>query len=764
MDDLTKASNQFNLPQHIITLVSNDSGYALDDQNEVFYLLLHVNSSNACALSFDYNSLIDAEVKEFNSDSGTARKIGRAVVGDVLFGDVGAIVGAVSTSALYNVELIIKTTNLKNPSNIYTLCSYAKQGSIAYESAHYFGEKIVAVVNNIAKQYHGSIGAGKSPNIDPDHIDATITRIELFLEDKEWQEARTYCDGALDYAPDNSMLYLLRCCANEHQSSLHDLIVYSDLNQNTPDYIKALRFADAELKETLDNYGQERKCEDTYNKAIFVLDTGDDALQKKDIENSANAFIQGRNLLVDISDYKNARSLISDCQDKLYKIASDKDNNDIKSVEIAQRCLRELGKYQKTDELISYYDYKNQEFKKITDHANSLLKEDWSSFNDTYEILKTLEECLRIGDHEDADKLQAYVNSITGREREYAKASQLLKGKKLSALIKAKDILSAYPDYKNTQELLLTCNDKIQLIENYNKKKKQKWIIISLAFVILLSIFIVISRVIYPSILYKNGVQTNNKHSELQLYAHRGFSKEAPDDSLAGFELAAANSYGLDCDLWPTKEDDNGGIDIVVSHDNNLMKVAGIDCNITEMTVDEVTRLKIKSGSNIQEYPDEHIPTLEEVLSIAERYKCRVLVEMKGEDWTDEQCYMLLDCLNKWDMLDKTIVNSLYINNLKRFLACAQDYSKTPDTLYTILYYEDFTEKLKVAEDNQVTMVSIRSSIISDYHDEIIPAVEQSGLRIHTWTAGEVDEKAAVDEMEKYGVYSISTDTIIKEH
>lgn len=506
MDNLTKASNQFNLPQHIITLVSNDSGYALDDQNEVFYLLLHVNSSNACAFPFDYNSLIDAEVKEFNSDSGTARKIGRAVVGDVLFGDVGAIVGAVSTSALYNVELIIKTTNLKNPSNTYTLCSYAKQGSIAYESAHYFGEKIVAVVNNIAKQYHGSIGAGKSPNIDPDHIDATITRIELFLEDKEWQIARTYCDGALDYAPDNSMLYLLRCCANEHQSSLHDLIVYSDLNQNNPDYIKALRFADAELKETLDNYGQERKCEDTYNKAIFVLDTGDDALQKKDIENSANAFIQGRNLLLDISDYKNARSLISDCQDKLYKIASDKDNNDIKSVEIAQRCLRELGKYQKTDELISYYDYKNQEFKKITDHANSLLKEDWSSFNDTYEILKTLEECLRIGDHEDADKLQAYVNSITGREREYAKASQLLKGKKLSALIKAKDILSAYPDYKNSQELLLTCNDKIQLIENYNKKKKQKWIIIILAFVILLSIFIVISRVIYPSILYKNGV------------------------------------------------------------------------------------------------------------------------------------------------------------------------------------------------------------------------------------------------------------------
>lgn len=519
MDDLTKASNQFNLPQHIITLVSNDSGYALDDQNEVFYLLLHVNSSSACALSFDYNSLIDAEVKEFNSDSGTARKIGRAVVGDVLFGDVGAIVGAVSTSALYNVELIIKTTNLKNPSNIYTLCSYAKQGSIAYESAHYFGEKIVAVVNKIAKQYHGSIGAGKSPNIDPDHIDATITRIELFLEDKEWQKARTYCDGALDYAPDNSMLYLLRCCANEHQSSLHDLIVYSDLNQNNPDYIKALRFADAELKETLDNYGQERKCEDTYNKAIFVLDTGDDALQKKDIENSANAFIQGRNLLLDISDYKNARSLISDCQDKLYKIASDKDNNDIKSVEIAQRCLRELGKYQKTDELISYYDYKNQEFKKITDHANSLLKEDWSSFNDTDEILKTLEECLRIGDHEDADKLQAYVNSITGREREYAKASQLLKGKKLSALIKAKDILSAYPDYKNTQELLLTCNDKIQLIENYNKKKKQKWIIISLAFVILLSIL-----VIYPSILYKIGVAYYNINGEKSLLRNGDFT------------------------------------------------------------------------------------------------------------------------------------------------------------------------------------------------------------------------------------------------
>ena len=628
MDDLTKASNQFNLPQHIITLVSNDSGYALDDQNEVFYLLLHVNSSNACALSFDYNSLIDAEVKEFNSDSGTARKIGRAVVGDVLFGDVGAIVGAVSTSALYNVELIIKTTNLKNPSNIYTLCSYAKQGSIAYESAHYFGEKIVAVVNNIAKQYHGSIGAGKSPNIDPDHIDATITRIELFLEDKEWQIARTYCDGALDYAPDNSMLYLLRCCANEHQSSLHDLIVYSDLNQNNPDYIKALRFADAELKETLDNYGQERKCEDTYNKAIFVLDTGDDALQKKDIENSANAFIQGRNLLLDISDYKNARSLISDCQDKLYKIASDKDNNDIKSVEIAQRCLRELGKYQKTDELISYYDYKNQEFKKITDHANSLLKEDWSSFNDTYEILKTLEECLRIGDHEDADKLQAYVNSITGREREYAKASQLLKGKKLSALIKAKDILSAYPDYKNTQELLLTCNDKIQLIENYNKKKKQKWIIISLAFVILLSIFIVISRVIYPSILYKNGVA----------YYKQGDYRDAVTTLSKISKYKDSNSYIKKSNFEIKKQKYIIEKQKYINGEKSLLRDGDFALKGKEMQ--EIIYLKYKSYGNYQDVRKEHDPRYDSgyyyVLLNNNKYDRVVIEALSDNDGTDE--------------------------------------------------------------------------------------------------------------------------------
>ena len=689
MDDLTKASNQFNLPQHIITLVSNDSGYALDDQNEVFYLLLHVNSSNACALSFDYNSLIDAEVKEFNSDSGTARKIGRAVVGDVLFGDVGAIVGAVSTSALYNVELIIKTTNLKNPSNTYTLCSYAKQGSIAYESAHYFGEKIVAVVNNIAKQYHGSIGAGKSPNIDPDHIDATITRIELFLEDKEWQIARTYCDGALDYAPDNSMLYLLRCCANEHQSSLHDLIVYSDLNQNNPDYIKALRFADAELKETLDNYGQERKCEDTYNKAIFVLDTGDDALQKKDIENSANAFIQGRNLLLDISDYKDACALISDCQGKLYSIvANKKENTTIESVAIAQKCLRELGEYKDSDELIHFYNDRNSFFKKIIGKADNLLQRDWSSYNDADELQVSLKDCVNIGAQKEANELQEYINNIEKRERNYKKANQLLNTEKLSSLTKAKEILSEHSSYKKSRELILECDAKIQnvQIEKANVRKKiKKLVIIGLMLIIAFSIFFVILRAINQSRLYKEGVSYYNRGKYKKAITTFSKIKKYKDSKSYIINSSTAIQEKKKRKEREKKKKEREQLLDYINGNKSLVSAGEFVCNAKQ--TQEILYEKYKNYNHYEDLYKDKQPT-------AEKY----YVKFDYRIFDSEFAFITIFSAD----------NSLKIDRVRLYYDCNIN-SKRVDELYYALFCEHLTANEKNRLDEDIKLKSSES-------------------------------------------------------
>lgn len=89
------------------------------------------------------------------------------------------------------------------------------------------------------------------------------------------------------------------------------------------------------------------------------------------------------------------------------------------------------------------------------------------------------------------------------------------------------------------------------------------------------------------------------------LYAHRGLhddNQKVPENSLAAFEAAAANGYGMELDVQLTKDKR-----LVVFHDATLKRVCGVDRNVMDLTYQELRKIPLPDQSSI--------PLLSEVLA-----------------------------------------------------------------------------------------------------------------------------------------------------
>jgi glycerophosphoryl diester phosphodiesterase len=118
--------------------------------------------------------------------------------------------------------------------------------------------------------------------------------------------------------------------------------------------------------------------------------------------------------------------------------------------------------------------------------------------------------------------------------------------------------------------------------------------------------------------------------------AHRGLSAEAPENSKPAFRLAAERGFwGVEFDVWETSPDGSGDTALMISHDESLLRMTGIDELLTGMTYDQVKYdLRITGGNNAKSYNsrDLDIPSLEEALDVLMPYpNVHAVIELKQE-------------------------------------------------------------------------------------------------------------------------------------
>ncbi len=101
-------------------------------------------------------------------------------------------------------------------------------------------------------------------------------------------------------------------------------------------------------------------------------------------------------------------------------------------------------------------------------------------------------------------------------------------------------------------------------------------------------------------------------------YAHRGLhGNGVPENSRKAFTLAASHGFGAELDVHLTADGH-----LAVVHDNTLMRVAGDDRRVCEMTRDELAAVTLEGTS-------ETVPMLDEILPLFE--KTPLIIELKAE-------------------------------------------------------------------------------------------------------------------------------------
>lgn len=111
-------------------------------------------------------------------------------------------------------------------------------------------------------------------------------------------------------------------------------------------------------------------------------------------------------------------------------------------------------------------------------------------------------------------------------------------------------------------------------------------------------------------------------------YAHRGLhtkDKTVPENSLQAFSLAAEAGYGIELDVNLSSDGQ-----VMVFHDDNLLRVCGVDKKITDCTYEELQGYRL-CGTG------EKIPLFTQVLELLAG-RVPMIVELKATVHNNELC------------------------------------------------------------------------------------------------------------------------------
>lgn len=140
------------------------------------------------------------------------------------------------------------------------------------------------------------------------------------------------------------------------------------------------------------------------------------------------------------------------------------------------------------------------------------------------------------------------------------------------------------------------------------------------------------------------------------IIAHRGVhnNKNIPENSIEAFKLAIEKEYAIEFDIQITKDNK-----LVIFHDDNVVRMTGINKDIQDMTYDEVMNLKLLDTNY-------KIPTFRELLDLVNG-KVLLDIEIKSTKKVDLITDLVLKELDsyKGDLLLKSF-NPLIVSKLKK--------------------------------------------------------------------------------------------------
>ena len=150
----------------------------------------------------------------------------------------------------------------------------------------------------------------------------------------------------------------------------------------------------------------------------------------------------------------------------------------------------------------------------------------------------------------------------------------------------------------------------------------------------------------------------------VKVFAHRGASAYAPENTLAAFRLAEEQGAdGIELDVQLTKDGQ-----VVVIHDENIDRTGTGTGAVRDYTLEELRKLSFHN--HMEAYEGEKIPTLEEVLTFVKQGRMEVNIELKtGVYWYPEIEKKTIEIVKKAGMEERVIYSSFNHYSVQKILS-----------------------------------------------------------------------------------------------
>lgn len=227
-----------------------------------------------------------------------------------------------------------------------------------------------------------------------------------------------------------------------------------------------------------------------------------------------------------------------------------------------------------------------------------------------------------------------------------------------------------------------------------------------------------------------------------QVWAHRGASAYAPENTLEAFQLAIdMKSDGIELDVYLTVDGE-----LAVIHDGTIDRTSNGTGKVTELPFAELRKYDYGYSDKFgDKYTNVKIPTLAEVFDLVYASGITVNVELKSSG--AEVLQKVIECEKAMKMNGRIVYSAFYHHNLTGILEIE------PNSFVAPLYGNNLIKPWCYAQ-------SFGAKALHPHYEDVYfnaDYVEKShelGVRVHPWT---VDDEPNLKRLIDLGVDAIIT-------
>lgn len=219
-----------------------------------------------------------------------------------------------------------------------------------------------------------------------------------------------------------------------------------------------------------------------------------------------------------------------------------------------------------------------------------------------------------------------------------------------------------------------------------------------------------------------------------KIWAHRGASGYAPENTLEAFRLARdMGADGVELDVQFTKDRQ-----LVVIHDETIDRVSDGTGYVADYTLEELKKLHFNKTH--PEYVESRIPTLQEVLELLKPTGMTVNIELKTGinfyDGIERQVLKLVEELGMRESVIYSSFNHASVMRVKRLC---------PGARVGLLYSDGIWQPAEYAE--RLGAEALHPSLSNMQYPQLMEQCRENGIQVHVWTVNGREDLKRIAEM-----------------